>query len=91
MPRPRSFVTRKIRNGRVKINRTWFAPDERHLKYDGRLDGMTFLFGLYYEADRWKKAYVFMHSRVPPEEEDNRSDVVDGRFPWIWWNREESK
>ena len=42
------WVVRKIRKGgRVKIGGYWWVPDTRFMKYDGRLDGMTFVFGRY--------------------------------------------
>ena len=40
------FVIRTIRNGRVKIKGRWFYPYGEP-KYDGRLDGISYAFGLY--------------------------------------------
>ena len=45
--RKRNFVIRTIRNGQVKINGQIFRPEEMWMPYDGRLDGMRYVFGLY--------------------------------------------
>jgi len=79
----KAWVTRTIRNGRVKINGEYYRPSEKS-GYDGRLDGMVFLFGLY----RRETSFVCLHSRVP-EEEWPGSACVDGTFPWLWWNKED--
>ena len=41
-----NFVTRTIKNGRVKINGNTYKPDEKSV-YDGRLDGTRYVFGVY--------------------------------------------
>lgn len=42
------WAVRKIRKGgRVKIGGRWWEPDNRFKQYDGRLDGMTYIFGRY--------------------------------------------
>lgn len=84
------WAIRKIRNGRVKINGVWFYPSDYYLKYDSRLDGMTFRFGLFYTGDKWERKQVYMHSRVPEEPYRQRSDVINGRFSWEWWRPKES-
>ena len=42
------WAKRKIRKGgRVKIGGYWWEPDKRFKQYDGRLDGMIYVFGRY--------------------------------------------
>lgn len=42
-----NLVERTVRNGKVKINGVWYMPDDSSFAYDGRLDGVRCLFGLY--------------------------------------------
>jgi len=74
-----AWFKRKIKNGRVKINNHWYTPRG---DYDGRLDGMTYLFGTYDSPD-----YVYLHSRQDVKEDFPGSSCVDGKFPWAWWDR----
>ena len=48
MIRKPRFALRTVRKSRVKINGIIFKPNEHHLAYDGRLDGLRMAFGLYY-------------------------------------------
>ena len=48
------FVLRKVKNNRVRVGERDFFPENRHLKYDGRFEGMTLTFGLY-ETDPLNK------------------------------------
>ena len=90
--RKRNFAVRTIRDGAVKINGKVFWPSERWLKYDGRLDGMRYAFGLYWGPGGQFQDFVFLWGR---EEMSRRPDdieleygpeLVDGYFPWAWWN-----
>jgi hypothetical protein len=98
----RRFVIRTIRNGSVRIFGLTFRPKGQHRKYDGRLDGLRFAFGLYHEptADgwRWKREYVECWGteeayRCHDEAEskrlwETRPDCVDGYFSWMGWYSE---
>ena len=68
---------RKIRNGRVKINGSWYYPNDYHMKYDGRLDGRQFYFGTY----RGDDTLISIHSN---DEEDNQIPFEDWA-PWLFW------
>jgi len=74
------FVIRTIRNGRVKINRKWFYPDEQWMKYDGRLDGMRFAFALYMkpQIEIEYEEFVALHST----ERSYRLKDPDGNIDW---------
>lgn len=42
------FLIRKIhKGGRIRMLGKWWHVSEQHMPYDGRLDGMHFVFGLY--------------------------------------------
>jgi hypothetical protein len=41
------FVIRTVKNGRVKIGKEYFYPEDKFRKYDGRLEGLRIAFGLY--------------------------------------------
>jgi hypothetical protein len=43
----KKFVLRTVRDGQVTIDGRQFAPDENHMTYDGRLEGLRFAFGRY--------------------------------------------
>jgi hypothetical protein len=51
------FVIRTILNGRVKINGNWFYP-KGEPKYDGRLDGIAYAFGLYGKSNGEYKDFI---------------------------------
>ncbi len=86
MYKPRMLV-RTISYGRVKILHRWYHPSEQYMKYDGRLDGRRYAFGLYYVGDQlqdhvslWgsEEMYNDINAGYGPE-------LVDGAFPWQWW------
>jgi len=88
----RRWAVRTIRHGRVKIGRLWFRPSEQFLKYDGRLDGLRYMFGRYitgkdYEpyVCLWGSGAAARDAQLNPLEGPH---CVDGRFPWEWWNAE---
>lgn len=78
----RRCVVRKIKNGKVKIANVWYAPYALHRIYDGRLDGMRYLFGRYDTPE-----YVNLHSPVPDGEFGKTPDCVEGEYPWSFWYR----
>lgn len=82
-----NFVTRTIKNGRVKINGNIYKPDEKFAKYDGWLDGMRYIFGLYEgEEDfvsMWGKEEVPNNLAIIEEPE-----IINGTLPWYWWHKE---
>ncbi|MEW6016456.1 MAG: hypothetical protein AB1760_00115 [Pseudomonadota bacterium] len=84
--RPR-FVIRTIRNGTVTIFGQQFQPDDGLLKYDGRLDGLRYAFGLYWRGD-FQLPLLNMWG-TEDEYRDGRTfdgpDVVDGTLPWAFW------
>lgn len=82
LPR-RNFVCRKIRNGRVRIYGRWYYPSERFTKYDGRLDGSRWRFGLYWSEGQMMNI-CGLHSEVGDDSWPGRA-CVDGKFPWYWW------
>lgn len=93
MPNEKKWAFRKIRKGgRVKIGGVWWKPWEHHLKYDGRLDGLDYLFARY---DNWNGKHLPFLNLWGTKEfaQDNREDsphwpgphCVDGGFVWEWW------
>jgi hypothetical protein len=97
----RNFVIRTIRNGQVKINGRIFRPDNLWMEYDGRLDGMRYAFGLYWEGDTmlefaglWgsEEAYKAASDEGAWEKycgehpQDLEPEVVDAYYPWATWN-----
>ena len=92
--RKRNWAVRKIKHGEVRIAGKVFRPDENRMEYDGRLDGLRYVFGRYwtYTVDGgivcnpyiclWGSEAEFKSSvssnEVGPE-------VVDGQLPWLWW------
>jgi len=88
----RSFELRKVRNGSVRIHGKTYRPEERWLKYDGRLDGMVMAFGIYdYAHDfvsLWGTAEAY---NAKTEEESKRlwpgPECVNGKFSWGCWRK----
>jgi len=55
--KPKRFVIRTIRNGKVKIFNNYYYPINLYKKYDGRLNEMRYAFGLYWkprEDGKWQ-------------------------------------
>lgn len=78
-----NFVTRTIKDGRVKIYGRIYRPDNCYMTYDGRLDGMRYMFGLYYRSDGELEDFVYLGCM-----EGSRTfgpECVEGHFPWMWW------
>lgn len=88
----RRWVVRKIRHGRVKINGRWFVPKQyAHdaIPYDGRLDGMRYLFALYPYlptlANLHSEARLMGKSVEEIEAAWPGPECVDGKFSWCFW------
>jgi hypothetical protein len=92
------FKIRTIRNGKVKINNKFYAPDEEHgehaIPYIGQLDGMRYAFGLYTYPGRDGKDFVSLWGTEEMYRADDERhsklhghtpDCIDGIFHWIWW------
>ena len=45
-------AVRKIKNGRVKIAGKYYEPQRTYQQYDGRLDGLWYLFGRYNDTSK---------------------------------------
>lgn len=63
-------------DGSVLINGVRFFPDQRHVKYDGRLDGQRLVFGLYYTEGKWDSTMVSLSCteqmwKVPRPKDDD--------------------
>ena len=87
-------ATRTIKDGRVKIYDRYFYPDDRYMKYDGRLDSMRYVFGLYYTGDALNNMVSLIIQEGSPTRFDpddpashstNRPEVVNGSIPWLFW------
>lgn len=92
------WVVRTVRNGRVKIDGKWYAPDEHHVPYDGRLDGLRMNFGRYRRGDGYLP-FVNLHS-LDCDHDGGVMDLggawcdkcwpgpacVDGYDPWCFWH-----
>ena len=82
-----STVTRKIRNGKVKVSGSWYKPSEQFLKYDGRLDGMWYCFGVYsgFMPKKIISLWGSLDYKKGIEKFGKGKEVVDGCLPWLWW------
>jgi len=85
-----NFVTRTIKNGKVRINGNTYKPDKNFMKYDGRLDGMRYIFGIYEGKEdvvsMWGKEEILKNLAIIEE-----SEIINGTLPWYWWYREEEQ
>ncbi len=96
----RRFVIRKIKDGRVKIFGKYFYPDDRFMKYDGRLDGMRYAFGLYWTRTKsgwiidginlWGTEEVYKAAPYKQNYEELTAipgpECVDGKYNWAFWS-----
>ena len=85
----RKWFIRTIRKGRVKITGVTYAPDETHMAYDGRLDGLQFLFGRYRGVvpgllALWGTEAAWRGTVT--HEEDIGPECVNGTLPWYFWH-----
>lgn len=83
-------VERTIRDGAVRIYGRTFRPNEHHMAYDGRCDGLRYWFGLYFSpGSRWDiEPFVCLHSLAESTDESvmDGPHCVDGGYPWEWWD-----
>lgn len=87
------FVIRTINSGKVKINNRWFKPSDQYKKYDGRLDGLRYAFGIYWVGETNILIMDNFLSLWGPEDQYNQEmptdhsgpHVVDGNLPWNLW------
>lgn len=82
------MVIRTVRGGRVRINGRDYAPDARHMAYDGRLEGRRFAFGTYLSrpglACLWGTEEAYRGRGAVSD----GPHVVDGRLPWTFWREQ---
>jgi len=89
-PRQR-FVIRRIKDGSVSIKGVTFRPrSDAALKYDGRLDGMRYAFGLYWNGDEFEKRFVELWGterayRYGVGLNWPGPECVDGKLYWSSW------
>jgi hypothetical protein len=86
------IVLRTVRDGQVIIYGRRYEPEQHHMVYDGRLEGLRFAFGLYSAGVRlWGSEDAYRASRRTAFRYDQaryRRDspqVVDGTMPWYFW------
>ena len=92
----RHFVIRTVRKGQIRYAKRTFAVSELHQKYDGRLDGLPYAFGLYYHGPDgslspfvclWGTVEQYRHEGLEGEFPPPGPELVDGGLPWMWWNQ----
>jgi hypothetical protein len=69
---------RTIRQGQVRLYGRTYAPDEQHMKYDGRLDGKR---GNFYVYPMRENLAALHHIIGEPH-----AEIVDGHIPWYFWH-----
>jgi len=93
MKRPR-IIRRTIKDGKVRVFGRFFYPSSKYMEYDGRLDGLCYIFGLYYENGELldKISLIAMDgkpTRFDPNNPDtyreNQPEVIDEYIPWLFW------
>ena len=87
----KKWAERTVKHGRVRIFGHDYAPDERHMKYDGRLDNLRLLFGRYIDGPDDFKPFVYMWGteeevRSLAAELDTVPYIVNGTIPWAFWH-----
>ena len=79
------FAIRKIRNGKVKINKKWYSPRE---EYNGELDNMWYVFGLYVNdssfVSLWGTKEMYFSEDIS-KHHGKTPDCINGIFYWTWW------
>ncbi len=87
-------TTRTIVDGRVLVDGRYFYPEDKHMEYDGRLDGLRYHFGRYYVGDkptnlismiRQVDSPVGFDPDNPASYSENRPEIIDGGLPWLFW------
>lgn len=82
-----NFAIRTVKNGTVKINHNTYKVSEIHMKYDGSLDGLRFAFGLYKNDDTFVSLCGTERAFKTLEDTMTGAHIVDGKLPWMWWNK----
>ena len=88
----RKWFIRTVHKGRVRIMNTIYAPDETHMAYDGRLDGLRFLFGRYryYGTPGSPRLLALWGTEAACRDqaaaEEYGPECVDGKLPWYFWH-----
>ena len=90
-----NFAIRTIKAGRIKLGGGQYVPSERHMKYDGRLDGQRFAFSRYKQAGEyqlylhlWGTEAAFKDAALDATE---GPQWVGGYAVWEWWRRVEER
>ena len=76
---------RKVRQGRIKLDNRWWRPDETHKKYDGGLDGGSFVFLIYPPPTVDLVALWGTVAQLDDIHASDEATEVDGGFPWYFW------
>ena len=82
------FAIRTIKHGTVKIGGRIFHPDQNHLVYDGRLDGLRYVFSRYLRHDGKYEPFVFLWGTEASYFSEVciwGPELVEGFFHWSWW------
>ena len=77
----RLWATRTIKRGKVCINGRYYRPQNRHMEYDGRLEGQRYIFGLYGDNE----AFVSLTAAHPYHPAEPGPEIIKGRLPWLFW------
>ena len=77
----RSWVTRTIKQGKVRINGRYYRPRNIHMEYDGQLEGQRYIFGLYGDNE----AFVSLTAAHPYHPAEPGPEIIKGRLPWLFW------
>jgi len=87
----RGWEVRTVRNGAVCIAGKTYRPEQHHLAYDGRLDGLRCLFGRYWEIDHYLPFVNLWgtEENARSESADFGPECVDGTLPWMFWKCDE--
>jgi hypothetical protein len=84
------WAMRTVRDGKVRIGGVDYRPNETHRPYDGRLDGMRFLFGRYFTGSKIEPfVSLWGTEQAARDPEANLADepqCVDGHLPWDFWD-----
>jgi hypothetical protein len=93
------FVVRTVRHGQVTIHGRAYAPSQRHMAYDGRLEELRFAFGRYphdpHVVALWGSHDAYQASRRTASPADlaryergqcDCPEAVDGSLPWMFWH-----
>ena len=86
------FYIRTIKNGKVKINNVIYKIDERHRKYDNRLENMKYVFGTCPREQNFIYCWGTeeMYKEINNEEKlrelcEREPSRIDNSLPWLWW------